>query len=185
MKTFLFALLLSLTAQGALPYTPHHGPGPFDSYVAMDVPYAPVKAIWEKLEKSLGHPLKNRGEAHITVITPPEYYDGLRSALSIDEIDQIVTARKIQSARYKVICTGRGEAQINGKQEATYYLVLSSPDLVSIRTSIYRRFVAKGGNPKLFNPQAFFPHITVGFTLRDLHESDGVRKGVHTCLPKP
>jgi hypothetical protein len=50
------------------------------SHLAMNIPYIPVESLRKEVEKRLGSDLKNRGEAHITVITPPEY-ERLKSRL--------------------------------------------------------------------------------------------------------
>ena len=64
-----------------------------------------------------------------------------------------------------------------GQNEFTYFVVVQSEDLISIRKKIQDSFVGKGGDKNDFNPLNYFPHITLGFTKRDLHESDGVIKG--------
>lgn len=74
-----------------------------------------------------------------------------------------------------------------GKKEIkTYFLVVGSPALLAIRKKISKLFVEKGGQAKDFVADNFFPHVTIGFTQRDLFESDGVVKDATSCiLPLP
>lgn len=165
------------------PFVPHGGPGAFGSYLAMDLPFAPVDRLRRTLERRLGAPLEHRGEAHVTVITPPEYDRFLRPHLRIEEIDRIALEAGIQGARFTVRCLGRGRAGIvrEGRPvtAATYFLVIESEDLLAIRRAVARALAARGGAG--FEAERFEPHVTVGFSHRDLHESDGVSKGPESC----
>ncbi len=158
------------------PFLKHSGPGEFDSYLILNLPFEPVKQVYKSLEAKLQNTLTNRGEAHITVITPPEYYHQLRDFISIEEINKIAQAMNIQNSRFNILCIGKGEKVIEKKKEQTYYIVVESLDLLAIRKKIWSVYVEKGGDPKKFNPQKYYPHITLGFTKRDLHESDGIVK---------
>ncbi len=154
----------------------HSGDGAFDSYLIQNLPFLPVKALYQDLEKKLNTKLISRGEAHITVITPVEYYNVLKSHISIQEIDKIAKDMKIQEAPFKIVCLGRGQTIMDKEIESTYYIVVEAKRLIEIRKAIWEIYVSKGGNQDDFNPDYYYPHITVGFTKRDLHESDGVIK---------
>lgn len=152
-------------------------------YLAMDLPYEPFAEIFKKLQIAEKKKLINRGEAHITVITPIEYHHVLRpKGVSIEEIDQIAKDMDIQNSNYEVLCLGLGEIAIDGNLEQTYYLVVQSEDLLNLRMAIYRLFLSKGGSKVDFDPAHYYPHITIGFTKRDLHESDGVIKDSRSCI---
>jgi hypothetical protein len=72
---------------------------------------------------------------------------------------------------------------LEGKSEQAYYVVVQSEDLVNVRRAIFRKYCEKGGESSLWDPQHYYPHITVGFTKQDLHEeSNGVRKGANSCF---
>ena len=159
------------------PFIEHLGTGFFQSYLTMNLPYTPVKGLWKQLEKKLGRKLISRGEAHITVITPPEFTNGLDKKVSIQEIHKIAKKMKIQKSDFDVLCIGNGKKEIEGKVEETFFVVVQSADLMKIRKAVKKLFVKRGGDPSLFRPEKFYPHITIGFTKRDLHESDGVIKG--------
>lgn len=160
----------------------HESPQKYGSYLSMNIAYGPVKELYNVMQKSLKHKLKNRGEAHITVITPPEYSNQLSSKLTIKDIHQIAINNKIQQAQFENVCIGRGSKTLKGKKEFTYYIVVESQELLEIRKAIHKEFIKKGGDPNLFEPEAFHPHITLGFTTRDLHDSDGVIKNDKTCI---
>lgn len=66
--------------------------------------------------------------------------------------------------------------------KSTVYLVVQSPDLVERRKALRNQFERNGGRTGDFDADRFFPHITVGFTGRDLHESDGVIKNNDSCV---
>lgn len=179
-------------------FQPHLGQGPFANYLSMEIPYLPISQARLQLEALLGAKLKNRGEAHITVITPPEYFQVLKEKISIQEINQLAVKSNLQSARFEALCLGAASPKIQttsggGKNfkvfsgnepPSTYYVVVKSDDLLKFRVAIQKLYIARGGNPTSFNPLHYFPHITVGFTDRDLHESDGVIKDISTCKLK-
>lgn len=196
MKRFLFLSLLgALTRPGwaheissdafktsEIPFLSHQGPGPFDTYLTMELPYAPYESLRKQLEAKVG-PLKHRGEAHITVITPPEYDKVLRPAgVTIDEIEAIARKEKIQDSEYELVCLAKGEVKEKNKTLRTYFVVMQSKALDKIREKVSELYRKKGGDPEKFHPEWFWSHITLGFTERDLHESDGVIKTAQSCL---
>lgn len=174
-----------------LPFVSHKGAGEFDTALAMNVPYEPVKELRKQLESELGQKLKfftgweKEGEAHITVVTPPEYFHLLKDKISIEEIEKIARAHKIQNSSFEVVGLGSATREINGKPETTYFVMVRALNLSEIRKQIFRAFVKAGGNKNKWDPEQFYPHITIGYTERDLHESDGVLKDVaHSLDPK-
>jgi len=176
-------LVLSKALHGTAPFLAHNGTGAFDNYLAMNLPFEPIRALHKAVEQRLGRTLLSRGEAHITVIKPSEYSTVLGKVLTMQEIDSIALALHIQRAALSVVCLGRAQYPINGTLEQTYYVVVRSEDLLRIRKAIFTRFVERGGEPSLFDPLHVYPHITVGFTKQDLHEEvQGVRKGENSCL---
>ncbi|MCO4794071.1 MAG: hypothetical protein KC493_10180 [Bacteriovoracaceae bacterium] len=175
-----FALSLHTNVQdnSKLKFKSHKGEGKYSTYLSMDIQYSPIKKLWRDVEKETSLTLKNRGEAHITVITPPEYFNQLKGFVTIEEIETIAKKRKIQSSDFKVICLGRGLKD----NDSTYYVVVESKDLELIREEIEKLFFKNGGKKGTFKANHFYPHITVGFTKRDLHESDGITKGKDSCF---
>lgn len=133
------------------------------------------------MEVHIGRKLKHRGEAHITVITPPEFDALLDGVIPMHAIEAEVDAA-LTRASFEPVCVGRGRVSDAGEILETYYLVVQSEELLAIRAQIFRAYRRAGGEPSLFDPNAYYPHVTLGFTVRDLHESDGVRKGHNSCF---
>ena len=166
-----------------VPFLAHQGSGAFDNYLAMNLLYSPAEALWKSLEKQLGVSLKNRGEADITVISPPEFSSVLSKVLTMQEINKIAQSMNIQNARFTPLCLGRAQVMLGEKLEQTYYVVVGSEDLLNIRRAVFEAYQAKGGEPSLWDPLHFYPHITIGFTKQDFHEeTNGVRKGINSCF---
>lgn len=168
------------------PQLSHSGPGRWDNYLAMNLLFNPVEELFKELDTSLPRKLKNRGEAHITVITPIEFWDVLKPAgITVKDLDRIATESKIQSSSFEIRCLAESNAVVEDKKEQTYYIVVKSQDLIDIRVKIQELFKAKaeknGIDPNSFDPEYFYPHITLGFTNKDLHESNGVIKDGRDC----
>ncbi|MDB5892791.1 MAG: putative exported protein, partial [Rhodoferax sp.] len=164
------------------------GPGEFDNALAMNVRYAPIGSLRQQLQHALDLPLsffkgwKPKGEAHVTVLTPVDFNRMSQAmkpgnpAFSMARIGEIANAERIQAADLTVLGLGRGQAIIDGNAEETYFVIVESRALRRLRRTIHDHYVAAGGDPAAFDPDHFHPHITVGYTKRDLHEADGVLK---------
>lgn len=172
-----------------IPFTAHHGRGKFANYITMQLPYSPIQGVFLQLKK-VYPTLKTRGEAHITVLTPLEYHL-LKDRLSMQEMDQIAQVEGIQQANFEILGLGSGKTTLQGKEARTYFVIVQSTGLLRIRQKIKEAYERKPDRTPgafsthaAFDPIAYYPHITVGFTLRDLHEQDGVIKDmVHSKDP--
>lgn len=151
------------------------------SYLSLDLLYKPFEKIRLDLEKSKKITLKNRGEAHITVLTPPEV-KAMSDKLTFKEIKELAHNLKLQESPYKLLCVGKGVHKTKPDEGETYYVVIESERLFEIRRKIQALYTSKGGDPTNFNPEKFYPHVTLGFVKRDLHLEDGVFKNTDTCL---
>lgn len=161
----------------------HSGPGQWDNYLVMNLPFAPIAEVFKQVIIDQKRAMTSRGEAHITVVTPVEFWNVLRPVgMTIEMLNTIAQASKIQQANFQVICLGQGASLQDSKVEKTFFVVVQSEDLVKIRQRVQQVFISKGGNPKDFDPLKYYPHITVGFTKRDLHEKDGVIKDQGSCI---
>ena len=165
-------------------FVPHVEDKPMKSYLAMNLPYAPYKAMYEQLQKAEGIELNNRGEAHITVVTPVEYDKSLKRHLTMEAINKIAEEAKIQDITFTPACIGRAEKKLSGKMEKVYFVVIDSPGLADLRGKIEEAYVKAGGKAQDFVPERFFPHVTLGYTARDLHIEDGITKNKSACLYK-
>lgn len=166
-----------------MPFIVHKGPGKWDNYLVQNIPFEPIADLFKQLLISQRRSLTNRGEAHITVITPIEYWDVLKpQGVTIEVINELSLSKKIQNAKFKILCLGSGEKEIEDKLEKTFFVVVESADLISLRQAVLDLYLSKGGSPDKFNPKNYYPHITLGFTKKDLHESDGVIKNSDSCF---
>ncbi|HET9239797.1 MAG TPA: 2'-5' RNA ligase family protein [Oligoflexus sp.] len=152
-------------------------------YVDMKVPYEPIAQLKKEIEAREGVVLQSRGEAHITVITPPEM-TVLRTRLSLEQINGTIEKSRIQSIPIQLQCVGRGQLKQADRKLATYFIVVQAPGLLQVREKLRQQFIAAGGEKQAFSVERFRPHITVGFTERDLHPEDGVIKDSRSCLYK-
>jgi 2'-5' RNA ligase len=155
---------------------------PMKAYLSMNLPYPPYQVLFEQIQKAEGIALTNRGEAHMTVITPVEYDKVLKKHLNIAEIHKIAEATKIQELPFTPVCIGKGQKELKGKLEKVYFVVVESPALIELRGQIEEAYIKKGGKPQEFVPERFFPHVTLGYSARDLHYEDGVLKNNKSCL---
>jgi 2'-5' RNA ligase len=182
-KTSAF-LLLSLFLSACTSLHPYMKLTPHDDWLAQPVEFSKINNLRLELEQISSLNLKTRGEAHITVITPPEF-SKLKSKLSMEEINTIALKSNIEKPDWKPLCV----AQASLKEKATdklisqtFYVVVESEQLTSIRQNIQKEFEKKGGIAQDFDAIHFYPHITIGFTERDLHEHDGVIKDTRHCV---
>lgn len=158
---------------------------PFEAhanYLAMSTPYASVQPLFEALKKREKLKLKSRGEAHVTVITPPEYKVLRDAGVTIEEINTIAVHRQIEKSDLEPVCLGVGQAMVGGKLERAYFIVVRSQNLLEIRRQVELLAARKAGHRVEFEGEHFYPHITIGFTKQDLHEEQGVIKGANSCL---
>ncbi|KAH8551154.1 hypothetical protein BGW37DRAFT_495003 [Umbelopsis sp. PMI_123] len=145
-------------------------------WLGQQLNFSYIQPIFEDLKKTQSK-LQSRGEAHITVISPPEYEVLAKANITIEEINTIASTHKIQESKFRVVCLGRVELDEN----VVYQLIIRSTDLIHIRTKIFQLYWRNGGNTALFDPRGFWPHITVGFTDHDLFLENGVFKGDNLC----
>lgn len=147
------------------------------NYISYDLAYPYYKMIYDRLQQRIGKTLKSRGEAHITVITPPEYAV-LTKKLAPERIHQMAADLFKQSPKFTKICLGHGQQTLASGLQHVYYVVVESKDLLELR----RQMAIESGLVKSeFNPDLFFPHITIGFTERDMYYEDGVIKDIKSC----
>ncbi|MDA9189555.1 2'-5' RNA ligase family protein [bacterium] len=181
-KSVKFELSKDVFENSAFDLIEHHGEGRYESYLSMEIKFEPMAELFKQLLIKKRVQLTNRGEAHITVITPLEFFDTLKAKVKIGEIDEIARRHGIQKSVFDIVCLGRGAAKISSKLEETFYVVVRSQNLLDIRKEVYQLYLDRNGDPDAFDPESFHPHITLGFTSRDLYESDGVIKNTQSCV---
>ena len=165
-------------AKARMPFVSHAGPGSFDNALALNVAYEPIRSLRAPIETLIGRQLDYLktwgpdGEAHVTIITPPEFAGVLGKRLTMPEIEAIASKHEIQKSDLEFLGIGSGRKEIGGKTEETFFVIVISSRLSLIRVKIWEEYVRKGGNPADWDPTWFFPHITIGYTKTDIHEPD-------------
>jgi len=143
--------------------------GPYGSYITRNLDYPRYEKVFEQLKKDYPQ-LKNRGEAHITVLTPVEYYCNFKPAgTTIKQLEEMI-GPFINENGFKVNFSIKsiGSHQVDEKE--TFFIIVDSLDLIKLR----KKWATLPNNG--FKPELFYPHITIGFTDQDLHSSQGVIK---------
>jgi hypothetical protein len=162
----------------AMPFEVH------DNALAMNIEYKQLPNIRSKISEKVDSELKfftgwsERGEGHITVITPPEFINVLSKYISIEDMNQIAKRNHIQKSDLRTLGLGSATRLVGDREEMTFFFIMDSLNLRKIRHKIQELFVHRGGGVSDFDPSWYFPHVTVGFTLKDLHENNGVIKSI-------
>lgn len=151
------------------------------SYLAVNLPTKVFEKLRQDIEKSQGLSLRSRGENHITVITPPELKK-LSTKVKPQEIFALAERMKVDETPYTLLCVGKGALTEKGVEESTFYVVIESDRLFQIRRAVQVLYTSKGGAAQDFEPDLYYPHVTLGFTKRDLHYEDGVVKDASSCI---
>ncbi|KAF9582365.1 hypothetical protein BGW38_000292 [Lunasporangiospora selenospora] len=173
-----------------VPFIPHSGTTLFSNWVGLNVDFKYVKPIFNlaNTTASIGNgTLVSRGEAHITVILPTEFDTILQPAgVTIKEINDLASRKnRLQKSKFAIECLGRVQVVTKNDgvfQQSLQLIVKRSRDLIKFREDVFKIYVKKGGNPALFDPENFMPHITIGFRGRDIHAEDGVFKRKNACI---
>ncbi|KAJ2710070.1 hypothetical protein H4R19_003933 [Coemansia spiralis] len=188
-----FSLAAAALDSRNVPFTSHSEDQPFGSYLQQTLDYAQFEGLFRALNASAGT-LRSRGEAHVTVVTPPEFDRVLKPAgVTIDEIEDIAARAGIQGARLLPVCLGRFAGTLPRPSTdddkgpfLLYSLVVadSHGDLLRIRNDIFKLYRGKGGEGALFQPNGFWPHVTIGYDRRDLFIEDAIFKGTNFCYAR-
>lgn len=162
-----------------------------DGALIRNINYSAVKSLIPLIKEKFPEivpeieSLQTRGEAHITVITPPEAQGwfnkdkkGINFLISSIELHKKYFS-SLQKTKFTPRCIGK---QSNDKGNTVFYIVVESDDLFAIREEIQREMESRAKFSKkkvYFSAKNYFPHITIGFIGGDVH---GVSKGLDTCV---
>ncbi|KAI7904555.1 uncharacterized protein BX663DRAFT_320855 [Cokeromyces recurvatus] len=122
------------------------------SWLAMNFDFQYVKPIFDFLNTTHKVPLLSRGEAHITVISPPEFTVLATAGVTIDDLNKIAISDTIQKSKVEIICIGKEDVVIENKNRIVYQIIVKSSDLIGIRKKIFQLYARKDGNTALFDP---------------------------------
>ncbi|KAJ2672226.1 hypothetical protein IWW42_002952 [Coemansia sp. RSA 1085] len=145
-----FTLKRTALDSSKVPFTSHSLDTPFGSYLQQTLDYAPFSDLFESINATTGT-LQTRGEAHVTVVTPPEFDRVLKPAgVTIEEIDDIAKQANIQLSRLTPVCVGRFKGSLpNPKVDADkgtfllYSLVVADEfgELLAIRKRVFELYL--------------------------------------------
>jgi len=178
-------------------FSRHFGENDWQGTLAMNIAYEPIKDLRRQMESTLyrGNSLKflttweARGEAHVTTITPVEYQECMWSekrkiyTIHIKEIEKIALKYNIQSSDLKIKGVGFGRKKFDDRHrtDETHFIIVNSDNLEKIRDEIYKLYQERKGKKDCWHPNKFYPHITIGYTHKDLHFPD-VEKNIEKSL---
>ncbi|KAF9177592.1 hypothetical protein BGZ50_008552 [Haplosporangium sp. Z 11] len=173
-------------------FVPNNGTELPTNWVGLNVDFQYVKPVFDFVNatQSIANgSLISHGESHVTAILLPEYDNILHPAgVTIDELNTLATHKnRLQSAKFGLECLGRVQAVStpdNVYQQAIQIILKDYDDIIVYREDVSKLYVKKGGNPALFDPWNFTPHITLGFRHRDIFVEDGIYKGKNACIRK-
>ena len=106
----------------------------------------------------------------------PTEFKILSNYISIEDINKIALENNIQNTKFEVQGLGNGSTKISNIGEFTYFVIVRADELLNIRKLISNVCVEAGMDSSSWNYSKYNPHITIGYTKRDLHEEDGVIK---------
>lgn len=154
------------------------------NWVGLDLNYSQYEKYRHFVEQKTGLTLKHRGEAHITLITPPEFKNQFQSIIDLQQLENLRDSQQESLKNFKELCIGRAEKRIDGKIESTWFVVVEGEGLLNYRQAANDLLKKKKASvqSEAFARSSWNPHITLGFTLRDLHDSDGIVKNSSQCV---
>ena len=144
----------------------------YGTYLARNISFEPISQIRRHIEVQRNLKLKHRGEAHITILTPPEY-NQIREwnpTISMNSINRLV-GPVVQYLHFNILGIGSVKGlNTDNERSEVFFLVIRSRGLRAIRKLI----AAEWSIPtKVFNPMQQDFHITIGFTVSDLFSRTG------------
>ncbi|MCJ8344814.1 hypothetical protein MJH12_04685 [bacterium] len=148
----------------------------YGTYLIHNVSLPSLQKLKNSIEIIKDLKLKSRGEAHITVLTPPEFNQIKKSHpnFSMEKVHDLIKDR-MQSLKWRSLGIGHQKGKnYKGIYSEVFFLVIESKDLRELRYEIKETFQL---SDQSFNPDLQDFHITIGYTLSDLHNID---KGIGT-----
>ncbi len=150
-----------------------------DGALIRSIHYPSVNALIPQLNSLYKLNLEDRREAHITIITPPEFQLSLSKVFTVNEMLNRYS-HNIQQLPFEIECVGSRKS--SNCQNQVFYLVVKSPELTSIRYDLAQEANLRArsqGIPSVFKPEAFWANITIGYIKGDVFE---FTKGPESCL---
>ncbi len=150
-----------------------------DGALVKDVDFRSVNFVKKQIQKKLSIKLSDRKEAHITIITPPEFdgrfnpgKHGLHDVFTSKEINDHYS-KVIKQSKFRVECIGVQKK--SSEKKLVFFLIVKSNHLLNIRKHLAKEYYKRAkrkGIKAYFNPLKWDPHITIGFVNNDIHGVD-------------
>jgi hypothetical protein len=164
--------------------------------LSLDIPREGIREIKRQIEEKYGLSLKDRDEAHMTLIRTAQMrilHDGLITAEDLATFDSCVNQpveivgvgtlpEGLDAAGVQTYLEQERQAELvnpkkNKPKGVVFFAVIRVPAEVQTRLdALIDAFNAKESNPKKHLPKTE-PHVTIGFTLKD--RFDGSKKAVN------
>lgn len=157
------------------------------SHWAVSIPFASISELTEQLKSASDLKLKNRGEAHITILTPDDLKLLQLTPEKTSRILSIAQREPFSHVRFNVSCLGGIQTGNRTTDPKVFYIVVDSEDILNFRRKIREELFdnsACSSPDQDFCPDHYFPHITIGFTKSDIHPRvrDKIKKNKETCV---
>lgn len=169
--------------------------------LALDVPFEAVQSMKAQLEAKLGVSLKDRGEAHITLIRPIDakiLKEGLVSPEDLQAFDDCI-GQPVEVAGIGSIPPDLDVDEVKAYTETenqqavqdpkfkpkgvVFFAVIKLPDGVQAKLdALIKKVNAKQPDPKKHLAEVN-PHVTIGFTLKD--RFDGSKAEINPNFDAP
>lgn len=148
-------------------------------FLGVNLQAQPILNLRESIAREIKRDLRGYPEAHITILSPPEITQFFPND-SIAEISKWAANHQIQTIPFTVIGLGKASLSVSADSPnfETFFLVIESPEILAFRQQLFEKYATRKKAPE----SPFEPHITVGFTTRDLHSQDGASKGRQSLL---
>ncbi len=117
-----------------VPFISHDNPSKaYGTYLSRNISFEPISKVRKYIELQRNLKLKHRGEAHITVITPPEYnlMKQWNPRINIKSINHLVKPL-VQHMNFNILGIGSLKGtNTNSKESEVFFLVIKSSYLIN------------------------------------------------------
>lgn len=144
------------------PFVSHPASGDDPGWLGLPVAFEPASRLREGIESLSGAVLEHRGEAHITLVTPPE-----AAAIRIHDPGLTIDVLEAVARPWldRAVWSTPGIGSLSDGDRETWFLVVESPDLRELRRDLAFVFQLP---PAVFDPEAQDLHVTLGFRNGDI-----------------
>lgn len=141
----------------------------------------PLDELRRAIEKRTQLTLQAPEGSSLAILDAFETKAVLASGFSRDELHRMALEFDIQGYDFEPVCVGRGSIGTGEEGRSVYFMVVRSPAVQEFRGRLRETLINRdpGGAALLREP--YEPHVTLGYTHRDLTHEDGVKKDETSC----